>query len=169
MTEDYITSSVWIPDLIISGAQTGSDCGGLLAAQALNIATGGWAPKNFRTERGDRPDFGEVFGLQEAPQNDYASRTALNVNMSDAVLLIARRFESTGSKLTKKLAFDASKPLFEVVFPTHDAVNRPETVEEVRKWLNWHKPCVLMIAGNRESVAFGIEEWSKQFVMQVFS
>ena len=155
--------------MIISGGQTGSDCGGLFAAQALNIATGGWAPRHFRTESGNRPELGAIYGLQESPLADYASRTALNVSISDAVLLIARRFESTGSKLTKRLAFGASKPLFEVVYPTHDAVNRPETVEEVRRWLNWHKPCVLMIAGNRESVAPGIEEWSRQFVIQVFS
>src|SRR3990167_10476371 len=110
MTREYITGSTHRPDLIISGAQTGADMGGLLAAQALNIATGGYAPAGFRTENGPRPELGTIFGLIEAPLPDYASRTALNVAMSDVILIIARRFESAGTKLTARLAFGAGKP-----------------------------------------------------------
>ena len=169
MTREYITGSTHRPDLIVSGGQSGADTGGLLAAQVLNIATGGYAPAGFRTESGSRPELGTLYGLIEAPLPDYASRTALNIAMSDAVLIIARRFESAGTKLTKRLAFGAAKPCFDVVFPTHAAVERPETVQEVRDWLNWHKPCVLMVAGNRESVAKGLEEWSRQFILAVFA
>ena len=40
---------------IISGGQTGADYGALLAAHALGLETGGWAPKGWRTEDGPKP------------------------------------------------------------------------------------------------------------------
>jgi hypothetical protein len=39
-----------IPNIIISGGQTGADQGGLFAAEILKIKTGGYAPKGYRTE-----------------------------------------------------------------------------------------------------------------------
>ena len=40
---------------IISGGQTGADQAGLLAAQALGLQTGGWAPHGWRTDAGPAP------------------------------------------------------------------------------------------------------------------
>ena len=37
---------------IVSGAQTGVDLGGLLAAIELGLEWGGWVPKDWRTENG---------------------------------------------------------------------------------------------------------------------
>ena len=37
---------------IVSGAQTGVDQGGLLAAIDLGLEWGGWVPKGWRTEIG---------------------------------------------------------------------------------------------------------------------
>ena len=37
---------------IVSGAQTGVDQGGLLAAIDLGLEWGGWVPKGWRTENG---------------------------------------------------------------------------------------------------------------------
>ena len=154
---------------MVSGGQSGADMGGLLAAKSLGIATGGYAPKHFKTENGDKPELGTVFGLLEAPTDHYADRTATNIEMSNAVILIARKFESAGSRLTHKLAVDSGKPIFEVVFPTHAAVEDPIIWLSVLDWLHWHEPSVIMVAGNRESVAPGIEQWTREFITELFS
>jgi Circularly permutated YpsA SLOG family len=49
---------------IITGGQTGADQGGLRAARAAGIATGGFAPKGWATETGAAPWLAE-FGLVE--------------------------------------------------------------------------------------------------------
>ena len=157
------------PDLVISGGQSGADLGGLLAARALEIGTGGYAPKHFKTENGDKPELGAVFGLIEAPTDDYEARTALNIDLCDVIILICRRFESSGSRLTHKLAVDNGKPIFEVSFPTHAYVEQPELPAKIHEWLDWYEPSVIMIAGNRESVANGIQKWTQEFVMRVFA
>jgi hypothetical protein len=73
---------------VISGGQTGADQGGLRAAQAAGIATGGWAPKGWLTESPDgrrdvaTPQLAD-FGLVECPEPGYPARTAANARESD--------------------------------------------------------------------------------------
>src|SRR3954453_21838055 len=47
---------------VISGGQTGADLAGWRAARAAGIATGGWMPRGFWTEAGERPEFAELYG-----------------------------------------------------------------------------------------------------------
>ena len=109
------------------------------------------------------------FGLIESESDDYAVRTRQNCEISDAILVIALDFESPGTKLTRELARRMGKPLFQVGYSRRDEWKPYLAVEDVRGWLNYHRPCVLMIAGNRESIAPGIEEWTRRFVTKVFS
>lgn len=48
---------IFIPTLLISGAQRGADLGALKGAAACGIPTGGFAPKGWRTESGALPEF----------------------------------------------------------------------------------------------------------------
>ncbi|MFN9468419.1 MAG: YpsA SLOG family protein, partial [Pseudanabaena sp.] len=95
--------------LIISGGQTGADWGGLLAAADLGLATGGLAPKGYRTELGENLELAK-FGLQEADRIEYEVRTVHNVQAADATVIFADRLHSDGTKLTIESCIKYAKP-----------------------------------------------------------
>lgn len=131
---------------IISGGQTGADQAGLRVAKKLGIKTGGWIPKGFRTEEGDKPSLGLIYGLEETKERDYPPRTWLNVRHSDGTLIFAEE-QSKGSVLTQNICRKLRKPYW---------IN--PGVDEIRMFINEHEIEVLNIAGNRESICPGIEE-----------
>lgn len=145
---------------IISGGQLGADQGGLQAAKGLGIATGGFIPKNYRTELGNQPELKELYGLEETESSEYPPRTAMNIKSSDGTIRIATNFNSAGEKLTLKLIKQYNKPYFDInpLFPCD--------VKEVQKWIRDNRISVLNIAGNRESASSGIEEFTKKFLTE---
>src|SRR3982751_2173059 len=100
------------PALIISGGQTGADLGGLVGARKVGIATGGTAPKGYRTDAGPQPDVLRGFGLVEHRSAAYAPRTACNVRNSDATVLFGQ-LTSPGTSLTIRLCRQYRKPHLE--------------------------------------------------------
>lgn len=150
-----------ILEQIISGGQTGADQGALAAAKELGLKTGGWMPMHFRTETGPHPDLGQLYGMQEHSAWAYPPRTEANVSMSDGTLLIGDPL-SNGSRLTRKLCADKSKPIFIVLQATF---YNQLVLEHFRSWLGRHKIKVLNVAGNRESVAPGIHDVCKNFLL----
>ena len=167
------TEEIYIPSLIISGGQTGADMGGLLGARRLGIPTGGVAPKNWYTENGPRPELVN-FGLVESESQSYAVRTEQNMEMCDGVLLVAKNFYSTGSNLTRNLAQQYGKPLFEVPMPTISKLESEYLIRDIRQWLSYHEHAfrgisVLNVAGNRESVARGIAQYTQDLIVRIFS
>lgn len=150
------------PSLVISGGQTGADQGGLRAAHALGIPTGGWAPKGYRTEQGPQPKLGSVFGLEEHPtEDDYEPRTYLNVQTADATVIFGRR--SRGSNLTERICKKTGKPFLWV----QDTTKTSERIR-FRLWLGRHLPECLNVAGNRESVSPGIGAEVEAFLLWVW-
>lgn len=137
------------PSKIISGGQSGADLGGLVAAQAAQIPTGGTAPKDFRTETGLQQRLLQGFGLTPHQKKNYQARTKQNVIDADATLIIATMPESAGTQLTIKLCQALVKPYL-LVNPDK------ECDAHIRDFLNVEKPAVLNIAGNRESRSPGI-------------
>ena len=84
---------------IISGGQSGADIAALRAAKKLNLETGGFAPKNFQTVDGSKPELGTIYGLTEIKVNDcislpsqYVIRSKLNVEHSDGTLAFRSRY-----------------------------------------------------------------------------
>ena len=71
---------MWRPEKIISGGQTGADIGGLVGAERCAIATGGCAPRNYRTENGPQVILKSRFGLIAHPSPNYRDRTQENVS-----------------------------------------------------------------------------------------
>lgn len=140
---------------IISGGQTGADRGGLEAGKILNLKTGGFAPKGWRTENGSDPTLAE-FGLVETESSDYPPRTAMNVKTSDGTVLFGNE-RSPGSRLTIALAEKQHKPLIHIkVYKPMIWTNRRLEIERFRKWVVDNNITILNVAGNRESKEPGI-------------
>lgn len=128
---------------IISGGQTGADQAGLYAAKQLGLATGGWAPKGWRTETGSNPSLKD-FGLIQASSEHYPYRTRFNVADSDGTVIFGD-VESSGSKLTIGCCRIEDRPF--IVNPTAD---------ELQQWCEDNNIETLNVAGNRESANPGI-------------
>ena len=150
---------------IISGGQTGADQGGLLAARALRLPSGGTAPTGWMTETGSEEPLLKGFGLIECPEPGYDARTRQNVLDADGTLLLGS-YAAGGSALTVQIATDAGKPFFHVPFPTSmDAEGIDRVSADFRGWLTNHKIRTLNVAGNRESQNPGLQEFTRTFLI----
>ena len=138
-----------IPERAISGGQSGADLGGLVGARRAGIPTGGVAPKNYMTEKGPQPEALKAFGLIEDDVDGYGSRTEKNAAAGDVTIIFAKNQRSGGTGKTIRSCVAAGKPYL-LVNPFEDCI------EEVEAFLAEHKPKVLNVAGNRETVAPGI-------------
>lgn len=155
--------------LIISGGQTGADLGGLIAGYKLKFETSGYAPKGYKTEKGEMPLL-KKFGLIEMSSNRYDARTLQNV-LSSTVTIIFSDVKSTGSDLTKKYCEEFKKPFYETSTFTCD-------IKDLRKWLikiskleyvQYDKKIIINIAGNRESKSPGIQKRVEEILVNLFS
>lgn len=129
---------------VISGGQCGADQGGLVAAYELNVPTGGWAPKGWRTAEGPAPEL-QFFGLKEHYSEDYVPRTKLNVANSDGTVLIASNRQSAGSRLTTSTCIKTKKPFI--------ALSADISEIELENFLQWvikYRISILNVAGNRD-------------------
>lgn len=139
---------------VISGAQTGADQAGLIAAKNLGVKTGGWMPAGYRTAEGPRPDLAETYDLKCTAVSGYHQRTSFNVRDSDATIIFGRT-SSSGSKLTIKLAINMRRPCLIVTWGT----DLTTAIAQVKEFLKEHKPKTVNIAGNREEKCPGIGAW----------
>lgn len=146
---------------VISGGQTGADIGGLQAAIAFGIETGGWIPQGFLTENGPTPELAK-FGLVETKSESWAPRTYANASDADGTIRFAKNFDSRGEICTLKAIKAKDKPYIDV------NSNHPISIEEVVKWIKENNIQVLNVAGNRESVAPGIQTFTEGYLRSVF-
>lgn len=139
---------------IVSGGQSGVDRAALDFAIARGIPYGGWCPKGGWAE--DFPDPPGVLarypGLRETSDSDTRRRTELNVQDSDATLVLTRSSAlSPGSAFALAVAKTHMKPCLIVDIDAGDAAER------IRAWLDENPTIrVLGIGGPRESEAPGI-------------
>lgn len=154
---------------VVSGGQTGSDMAGLLAARIRGIETGGYIPKGFKTERGPRPSLAR-WGLVETKSSGYIDRTKMNVEHSDATMIVSQNFESKGTILTEEAVRQYKKNCFKYVFfPPYQPMKDEEIIERMADWIGECGAKTLNIAGNRESVAPGLQFWLTSILMEVFT
>ena len=136
-----------LPEMIITGGQSGADLGALRAGITLGfipgVSLGGYMPKGFRTEYGDRVWMKARYGCQEHSSRDYQPRTRANVQWADQTLIFGN-VESPSSQLTLHACQDAKKPYW---------VNPPRDILESLGW------GIVNVAGNRESGNRGIEAY----------
>ena len=153
---------------VVSGGQSGADMAGLLAARIRGFETGGYIPKGFKTENGPRPSLAR-WGLIETKSSGYIDRTILNVKHSDATMIVSQNFNSKGTILTEDAVRDHKKSCFKYVyFPEYQPMKDDEIVERMAHWIKECGAETLNIAGNRESVAPGIQFWLCGILMDVF-
>ena len=156
---------------IISGGQTGADMGGLLAGKILEIPTGGYAPRGWKTENGSQEGFLKFFNLKEWQPPGYAARTLANVILCNATIIIGD-INSSGSLLTKKYCLNNKKPLYHQPFPSYKVSwSREDGANYLchlfRQWLALQHIGILNVAGNRESKNPGIEAFTRSFLVEV--
>ena len=138
---------------VISGGQTGADRGGIEAAFDLGVSTGGTAPKDYRTSRGNDPTL-KNYGLDEDLSFAYPPRTLKNVKNSDGTVIVGTRMASPGSVLTHGYCTKNGKPCRQIGF-TEQYTNE-EVFEEGKKlaqWIRSKRISVLNVAGNRDGFA----------------
>src|SRR5215217_4391793 len=117
-------------------------------ARAYGIPTGGAMPKGFLTEDGPRPEFAALYGAVGLPTESYPARTVANVRDTDAILWFGD-YHSHGGRATLDACRELRKP-FLIVYPG----TRPSTI---REWLDVKRDRILIVAGNRRSIAPDIE------------
>lgn len=165
---------------VISGGQTGVDLAGLWAAKVAGIPTGGKAPKLWRTMIGARPELGSFFDLIES-NSSYYGRTIENVVAADQTLIIAQKINSSGTKLTINAIQKHHKSSY-TIDPRahkHPMQHNPAVpiwdyvASDVSGWIfsaakELDRPLILNIAGNSETSAPGIFEWSFLAMLEIF-
>jgi Circularly permutated YpsA SLOG family len=104
--------------------------------------------------------------LIETATRNYMERTELNVQNSDATLIVSHGKLTSGSRLTKKFAEKHQKPFLHIDFL--DSASE-ECVKKTRKWLASIKCKRLNIAGSRASTDAEIYERTKQFLAELFA
>lgn len=151
--------NAFIPQLIVSGGQTGVDRAALDVAIELQVPHGGHCPRGRKAEDGPIP---EAYRLTETSSDRYPERTELNVRNTDATLILHRGVISAGTALTVRIAKRWQRPCFCVDISDTDAAVR------IREWLVTNRPDRLNVAGPRESSSPGIYVASRQLLNCVF-
>jgi hypothetical protein len=149
---------------VISGFQTGADIAGIKAAYDSNLETGGYIPKDFKTELGNKPNY-IMYGAIETNSPNYEHRTLKNVLHSDFTIIFDYA-GSGGSKLTKNLCSKNNKPY---LYLTKSKIDKPDIVDVIFKELINNKYNIINIAGNRESKCKGIEKKVYNILYDVFA
>ena len=141
---------------IISGGQTGADLGGLEGAELAGVETGGTAPSNFYTEAGSNYVLRDKYNL--VAKGTFKSRTVQNIIDSDGTVIFSDKLDSSGTICTVNNCRAQHKPY----------LCNP-TVEELLGFISFHKIEVLNVAGNRESVAPGIQKRTRETIYKVLT
>lgn len=152
---------------IISGGQSGADEGGLMAAAALGIPTGGWMPRGFLREAESGrfhysdPALAERYGLREHPDDGYPPRTEENMRAADGTVYFLRGPTSRGWMLTTKINRTLLKPLLRV-----DLREARFGTSGFRPWLYTNRIAVLNVAGGRQSQNPGIHSEVRDYLIE---
>lgn len=149
---------------IVSGGQTGADRAAFDFALEHGIEIGGFVPKGRRAEDGKIS--ASYPNLVETAKRNYMERTELNVQNSDATLIVSHGKLTSGSLLTKKFAEKHQKPFLHIDFLESTI---EESVKKTRKWLASIKCKRLNIAGSRASTDAEIYEKTKLFLAELFA
>ncbi len=147
---------------IVSGGQTGVDRAVLDAARELGLPYGGYIPRSRWTEEGPLAD--DYEGMVETVSAGPSRRTKLNVNESDATLIITRGPCEGGTLLTAETARKAGKPnlILDLAELGGDAA-----IAAIHTWLEETRLASLNVAGPRASKDPAIYDDAKQILLAV--
>ena len=140
----------WFPRMIISGGQTGVDRAALDWACNHRIPHGGWCPQGRRASDGP---LSVKYQLRETESAGYRQRTKLNVQDSDATLILNVGELDGGTLQTQQFAERMGKPHLVVQL---DQCAPDESAGRITEWLIAGKFSTLNVAGPREEKRPGI-------------
>lgn len=152
---------------IVSGGQTGADKGALLAAYENGIATGGIAPKGWKTESGPDLTLLTKFKLTESDSSDYNVRTLKNVKTTDCTIIFSDK-KSKGSLLTENYCKENNKPFLlvkSIGLTNEDYVTIYAFVKKL--FTEKGREVFVNVAGNRESKSPGIENRVREILSKL--
>jgi hypothetical protein len=158
---------------VISGGQTGADCAGLWAAKLFGIETGGWAPKNFETLLGPKPEMADTFGIKEHKRG-YRGRTIENLSEADLTIICYSTL-SAGSRLTIEQCKTLNKKHIIINFDPNDmngSLNQPKIVtffEELSRANKLGLDMTLNVAGNSSNNSSRAFEFVFKMLCKVFT
>jgi hypothetical protein len=135
-----------------TGGQTGVDRAGFDAALELGIPIAGWVPKGRLAEGGPVP--ARYAPLHETESPDYAIRTRLNVQETDATLVFTMGASGGGTLETIETARRCERPLLVIDLDRTGAADAAAGVSQWLETLFTTRAAVrLNIAGPRASQA----------------
>ena len=143
---------------IVSGGQTGVDRAALDVAMKSGIACGGWCPRGRRAADGV---IDPKYPLQESQHEDYSERTRLNVQDSDATLILNIGELGGGTAYTVEMAIQYHKPYLVIAL---DESPEPQAVIE---WLKRTCVGVLNVAGPRDDMHSVVYRLAYEFLQRI--
>ena len=149
---------------IVSGAQTGVDRAALDVAVELALPYRGFVPQGRWAEDGTISS--RYKGLTECDSTDPSVRTRLNVEDSDATLILSHGKLSGGSLTTWKAARNARKPCLHIDL---DRNSNEAAAEKIGLWLRSGGFSELNVAGPRASKEPEIYEQAVAILKQVLT
>lgn len=151
---------------IISGGQTGADMGGLLAARDCGFVTGGYTAKGFLNENGHVDKRLQMsLGLQDLNLT-YPQRTLKNVQMAQKTLIVFRDPDTAGTKLTQQYVENENKSYYPFLM-TYDQMLY--NIQKYNLLVFLQDVTILNVAGNRESMANGIQKYTYKMLCAVLT
>lgn len=147
-------------DKIVSGGQTGVDRAALDVGLFLHIPIGGACPLGRIAEDGI---IDVKYPLYETETSEYSARTFLNVQNSDATLILYWGELMGGTALTIEFAKTLNKPYLVI------NLDKKLPKESIIKWLEKNSVHILNIAGPRESTHPGIYEQAYDYLIHLFN
>ncbi len=145
----------WLPNMVVSGGQTGVDRAALDWACNHRIPHGGWCPQGRRASDGT---LSLKYQLRETESGGYRQRTKLNVQDSDATLILNAGELDGGTLQTQQFAERMGNPHVVVQL---DQCAPDESAGRITEWLIAGKFSTLNVAGPREEKRPGIYELTR--------
>src|SRR5258708_3526446 len=125
---------------VISGAQAGVDRAALDAAMEAGLDCGGWVPKGRTAEDGP---VASRYPVEECESFDYPVRTELNVQSSDATLILNQGPVAGGTYLTEALCAKHGRPCLVLQLDEHEPGKLARFASD---FLARHRPKALNVA-----------------------
>lgn len=176
-------------EMFVSGGQTGGDSIPLLVHDRLGVAVSGYMPRDFHRDDGRGREIAERYGLKEG-EGGYSWRDKKNAAVSDALIAFLTSAPLTGKgTMSTANIFVAGEysfvPLEKPEGADHLALDRgcrPVLVfwdiaedrverfaDELRSFLEKHRPRRVMFAGSLERTLPGLETLGARVLLTAFS
>jgi hypothetical protein len=147
---------------IISGAQTGADIAGIKIAKKHGFETGGYMPKGYITLDGFKPEYKDLYDMQETKALDYPTRTRMNVMSSDCTIWLGENKISRGKLCTFKNIKLFKKPYKDI------NIDDLPSIKSIVEWIVSNNFNVINIAGNSETLTNNMEEKVSHYLDKLF-